>query len=43
VHTINEYYFSENKCIKLTAIGKAGTLHNTEERNQLYEKKKYIL
>jgi hypothetical protein len=29
VHTTNEYYFSENNFIKLTAIRKAGTLHNT--------------
>jgi hypothetical protein len=38
VHTTNEYCLSENNFIKLTAIRKAGTLHNIGGRNQFNEK-----
>jgi hypothetical protein len=38
VHTTSEYYFSENNFIKLTAIRKADTLHNTGEKNQFNER-----
>jgi hypothetical protein len=39
VHTTNEYCFSGNNFIKLTAIRKAGTLVNTGgKKNQFSEK-----
>jgi len=38
VHTANEYYFSENNFIKLTAIRKASILHNTGGKNQFNER-----
>jgi len=38
MHTTNEYYFSENNFMKLTAIRKAGTVHNTGEKNQFNER-----
>jgi len=43
VHTTNEYCFSGNNFIKLTAIRKAGTLHKTGGGISSVRKKVHLL